>query len=904
MRNKKISSLLTRILVCMLIFSLFVPNTAGMASETSIGKELGEATSLTKGKEQNGVLEQPEQAHWYKIAPKQEEILNDSHMNLKVKSDNLLTISVYSSKEKAEKGETFDQFRADTAGKEETLVRIPHAWDGPYYIKVQYLGEVPPEETLTNGADSNNSQTKPKKAEYTVSYEGIKIQPSDMNANEQAPSCPVEVSMDDQKAGKEILSQLRTIRDQLLNKTEEGKKLSDLYYKTAPFLVSKLIVSKEDRNSVYKNLVTLKPLFEDVAENGTSSSHTISEKEQQAINNLYDVTIKSVPGFIKDEVEKLDEKVGLRNLEGKSAGDLLTKHKLSPLNTSQSSKVIFKLKDGKSLNSVQKEYGILSNGLSIVEESDELFDDMYSIEVPGEKGSDGTFKVNEAQVRSTVDLLAEMPEVEFAEPVKKYRKLSNDIQYPYQWPLNNKSQDGGTTGADIKYEPMKNLLDNRKLDHTLIAVVDTGVDSTLADLKDNVRTDLGRNFVARNNNAMDDQGHGTHVAGIIAAENDNGYSMTGLNPNAQIIPVKVLDSTGAGDTEQIALGIKHAVDKGAKVINLSLGGQYSRVIEYALKYAASKNVTVAAASGNDGAAELGYPASSRYVISVGASNKLDVVAEFSNYGKGLDIVAPGSDIPSLLPDGNVTYMSGTSMAAPYVSAAAGILISQDPNLKPKEVEKVLGETADDISFESVDGGQEEPVDENGEPISDPKIPGIDWLSGNGRLNAFHAASALDLNVSVNKVYDNQNTVTGTAKEGTKVQVKSGDKLLGRATAGTNGKFTVKIPVQKKNQVIHVKGSNGPAQTSVKTVVKEGLPLAEPEVNPVTIHDAAVTGKAISNSVVSVKNKSGKVLATAKADSKGTFSIKIPKQKAGTVLYVTATDSTGKESKQVKVVVEN
>ncbi len=140
----------------------------------------------------------------------------------------------------------------------------------------------------------------------------------------------------------------------------------------------------------------------------------------------------------------------------------------------------------------------------------------------------------------------------------------------------------------MKYEPASTLLSKRKLNDTLIAVVDTGVDSTLADLKGKVRTDLGRNFVGRNNNAMDDQGHGTHVAGIIAAQSDNGYSMTGLNAKAKIIPVKVLDSTGAGDTEQIALGIKYAADKGAKVINLSLGGGYSRVIEFALKYALTK----------------------------------------------------------------------------------------------------------------------------------------------------------------------------------------------------------------------------------------------------------------------------------------------------------------------------
>lgn len=151
----------------------------------------------------------------------------------------------------------------------------------------------------------------------------------------------------------------------------------------------------------------------------------------------------------------------------------------------------------------------------------------------------------------------------------------------------------------------------------------------------------------------------------------------------------MLDSAGSGDTEQIALGIKYAADKGAKVINLSLGGGYSRVLEFALKYAADKNVLIAAASGNDGENALSYPASSKYVMSVGATNRMDMTADFSNYGKGLDISAPGSDIPSLVPNGNVTYMSGTSMATPYAAAAAGLLFAQNPKLKRTEVEDML-----------------------------------------------------------------------------------------------------------------------------------------------------------------------------------------------------------------------
>ncbi|WP_277714277.1 S8 family peptidase [Bacillus atrophaeus] len=893
MKNQKISPLLVLVLTGMLLFGLFMP---AKASKAAAENGIDQAVSLTKGKEAEGTLEKPEQSQWYKISPSKEEISKDSHMKLKVKSNELLAVSVYSSKEKAKQDDTFDQYRVSTAAEQKAEVNVPHAWEGPYYIKVEYLGEEEPPE-------GEAQSEAPGKATYTIGYDGITIQPSDQEAASQE-ECPVELSVDQKKSGKTILSQLRTIRDQWLNKTEEGKKLSGLYYKTAPFLVSHLVANKDDRNAVYQNLVTLKPLFKDVAENGANSSHTVTEKEQKAINSLYKMTLQSVPDFIKADMEKQAEKIGLTSLEGKSSGYLISKQKLAPESAGQTSKVIVKMKHGKSLSSLQKSmkgYGIQSNEVSSLDKSDELFDDMYSLDINGEKESDGTFK---AQAESTAEKLSNMPGVEFAEPVQTYRSLSNDVQYPHQWPLHNSGKDGGNSGSDVKFEAMQNLLGNKTLQDTLIAVVDTGVDSTLADLKGKVRTDLGKNFVGRNDNALDDQGHGTHVSGIIAAQQDNGYSMAGLNAHAQIIPVKVLDSTGMGDTEQIALGIKYAVDQGAKVINLSLGGGYSRVLEYALNYAASHGVTVAAASGNEAAPEVGYPASSRYAISVGATNKLDVISEFSNYGEGLDLAAPGSDIPSLVPNGNVTYMSGTSMATPYVTATAGLLLSQNPSLTPSEVEKILDETADNITFDSVDGGGEAPTDENGDPITDPKIPGIDWYSGNGRLNAFHAVSAVELDMAVNQVKDNQQKVKGSAKEGTKIEVVSGTKTLGTATAGADGTYQVKIPLQKKNTVLHVKGTKGKAETSIKTVVKEGQPPAKPEVGSVTVNDTAVTGKASANANIKVMDKSKKGLASAKADSKGKFSVKIAKQKAGTVLYVTATDTTKKESEPVKVVVES
>lgn len=893
MKRRKFSSFLAAVLIFALIFSLFSPGTKAAAAGT-----IDVAGVLEKGKEQTGTMKEPEQAKWYQVNPGKADIQKDSHMALTVKSDAVLNVSVYSSKEKALKDETFDMYRSYTAEDGKSEIVFPYAWSGPYYVKVENLGE---EETEDGGSAEAAAEAK-----YTIGYTGTKKQPSDL---EEEEACPVEMSVDQKKSGKGILAKLRAIRDEQLSQTAEGKELTSLYYKAAPFIAAKLALNKTERNEVYQDLVTLKPMFDDVSENGAASAYKVTEKDQKAINRLYEKVLQSVPSFLKGDIKKQAERLNITKLEGKTAGAVLSENSLAAKSEVQTTKVIFKVKDNKSLSSVHNEMKGFSasaqskQDISNVNKAKKLFDNLYSFELPKDQKQSGTYTASAKRVKSAAATLSKMSNVEFAEPVQEYKSLSNDVQYSYQWPLRNNGENGGIKNADVKYEPASTLLSKRKLNDTLIAVVDTGVDSTLADLKGKVRTDLGHNFVGRNNNAMDDQGHGTHVAGIIAAQSDNGYSMTGLNAKAKIIPVKVLDSTGSGDTEQIALGIKYAADKGAKVINLSLGGGYSRVLEFALKYAADKNVLIAAASGNDGANSLSYPASSKYVMSVGATNRMDMTADFSNYGKGLDISAPGSDIPSLVPNGNVTYMSGTSMATPYAAAAAGLLFAQNPKLKRTEAEELLKKTADDISFKSADGEEEEMYDDNGDPIEIPRIPGVDWHSGYGRLNVMQAVSAVDLQVKVNKLESTQTAVRGKAKEGTLIEVMSGKKKLGSAKAGKDGTFKVSIPTQKQDKVLHVKASKGDAKTSLQVVVVKGKPSGTPKVKAVKTKDTAVKGTANSKAVIKVKNKSKKVIASGKADAKGAFTVKIKKQKAGTVLYVTAADTDKKESKAIKVVVE-
>ncbi|MEG4072112.1 S8 family peptidase [Microcoleus sp. Pol14C2] len=260
----------------------------------------------------------------------------------------------------------------------------------------------------------------------------------------------------------------------------------------------------------------------------------------------------------------------------------------------------------------------------------------------------------------------------------------------------------------------------------VVAVVDTGVDYTHLDLDGNIwqnadeipnnRIDDDRNgyiddirgwdFASGDNNPMDEKflrngqlfGHGTHVAGAIAAER-NGFHITGVAPNSKIMPVRVLPTVGFGNPINIAAGIRYAADNGANVINYSAGGWFpSREIDDAIKYATDKGVVVVMSAGNDGFSEPGYPAryAERFGIAVGGidiNGRMDQL--FNRAGsRPLDyVVAPGVDIFSTTPDNTYKTYSGTSMAAPHVAGVAALVLNANPNLTPAQVEQILTSTA-------------------------------------------------------------------------------------------------------------------------------------------------------------------------------------------------------------------
>ncbi|MEB3328844.1 MAG: S8 family peptidase [Candidatus Sericytochromatia bacterium] len=259
-----------------------------------------------------------------------------------------------------------------------------------------------------------------------------------------------------------------------------------------------------------------------------------------------------------------------------------------------------------------------------------------------------------------------------------------------------------------------------------VAVIDTGVDPAHPDLAGAVVP--GTNVLPNATGPDDDHGHGTHVAGIIAASVADRKGVSGVAPNCRIMPVKVLDGEGKGDTGDIVAGLIWAVNHGARVVNMSLGGAGgSRALAAAIAYARSKDVVVVAAMGNEGANIQEYPAGYPGVIAVGATDQDDAVADFSNHGSWISVAAPGVDILSALPRLPVgltrmegkepvqDVMDGTSMAAPFVAGVAALIRSANPMLSAPEVRSRIERTCDDVG-----------------------PPGFDAWTGWGRINARRA----------------------------------------------------------------------------------------------------------------------------------------------------------------------
>jgi serine protease len=239
-----------------------------------------------------------------------------------------------------------------------------------------------------------------------------------------------------------------------------------------------------------------------------------------------------------------------------------------------------------------------------------------------------------------------------------------------------------------------------------VAVLDSGVDATHPDLDRQVLT--GYDVIAGSDRAdSDPNGHGTHVAGTIAALTGNDTGISAIAPEAKILPVRVVGANGSGYMSDAADGILYAADHGAGVINMSLGSTaHVMAVSNAIGYARSKGVVVVAAAGNERAkgSPVSYPAADDGVIGVAATDSADHVAAFSNQGSYVDVAAPGDSILSTVPADNGLYAfySGTSMASPHVAASAALIKAAYPALSPDQVQSALEKSAVDLGTEGKD----------------------------------------------------------------------------------------------------------------------------------------------------------------------------------------------------------
>ncbi len=300
------------------------------------------------------------------------------------------------------------------------------------------------------------------------------------------------------------------------------------------------------------------------------------------------------------------------------------------------------------------------------------------------------------------------PQVEFAEPnflISKDDLTPNDPQFNDQWMLRNTGQSGGQYGADINASGAWHTTTGSTA--TVIAVIDSGIDFTHSDLRNNQWTNLnggaegdlhGWDYITDSGVIKDEQGHGTAVAGIIAAEGNNSLGVTGVMWRASLMSLRVLDNTGAGDVADAVEAIDYAVTNGAQVINLSWGtAAESMALKDAIERATKRHVVVVCSAGNGGrdlSVTPYYPSSFaiKGMIAVAASDNSDQLPSWSNWGSRIiSVAAPGTNILTTQMGGGYWNVTGTSAAAPVVSGIAGLMKTIRRSTNAKIISKAISD---------------------------------------------------------------------------------------------------------------------------------------------------------------------------------------------------------------------
>ncbi len=363
--------------------------------------------------------------------------------------------------------------------------------------------------------------------------------------------------------------------------------------------------------------------------------------------------------------------------------------------------IIVKFKPGVSAQSFLSNKGISALGLSSKREIKLSYGKLSVLKV-----------ANEKSLTNTIEALKNNPDVVYAEPnfiytaavMPKEKNVAHkrlekspfndfsaatpdDPSFGQLWGLKNTGSNepngkAGVEGADVN---ALKAWDITKGSHNVrIAIIDTGVDYTHPDLKGNVDSEHGYNFVNNTKDAMDDNGHGTHCAGTIGALHDNKVGVAGVMADVTIIPVKFLDAEGSGTLEAAVQAIDYATSQNVDLMSNSWGGGgYSQALFDSIQAAANKGIIFTAAAGNSTSnndTTPSYPASYAIpnIVSVAALTAQNDLAYFSSYGRNsVHIAAPGHNILSTLKGGGYEVMSGTSMATPHVSGVLGLLLAKE-----------------------------------------------------------------------------------------------------------------------------------------------------------------------------------------------------------------------------------
>ena len=686
---KKISKLISMLMVvCMLFTSVKLDVFANVTSQkynnATSAKQISINHKYTKDMS-NG------QELWLKV-PVKALIYQKSH--IKVETSGISNeISIYFNQQKALKGITDASYK-----DKKSPLSYPLAWkENYYYVKIK------------------------AKSKGKLTYK--------VRSEEKEPTAPVyedefcsaEALAMSEPSLSSMLDGFRSIRNQLLNDSVMGKEIQDYYYDISKDLSFKILSDTSLRDELKTNVKTLIPLM-----NGMIS-YSKKDKTNYIITKNDILAIEAIKKEVKEYLSEQDilkgesiyQKLELDQYIGKNLETFVNEKLLEPSNTQVSQAY------SEYIVTLAKEEDIQTK---VKEVQQFLHENHIPVEIHARK-SDTRKYILEVSGCDNEDMIVKLLEKSnyFEKVCVNYQVqlLSNDIQYDYQWYLDNDGQKiphrtsngktkkiAGKKNSDVKYESMNQYLSKKKRSKVVVAVIDTGINYELADFSGCVNKKDAYNFINNSKDVMDDNNHGTHVSGIIAANSNNGYSMSGLSSYITILPIKVLDAKGSGNSEDLAKAIKYAADHGANVINLSLGIRKNNgdpvlpsecsEVEEAMKYAKKKNITIVVAAGNESKNNLSYPANSQYTISVGAINNKDKLASFSNTGKELDVVAPGVAIASLLKNGEVAILDGTSMATPIVSAIVGNMYSLDKNLNSTIVREILKESCRDLGTKGYD----------------------------------------------------------------------------------------------------------------------------------------------------------------------------------------------------------